>query len=643
MPILFALLLTAAEPVSLQDVEIVATHGSNDTSPKLAIDNDAQSEWIGEGHDLRLLPTNLVLSWPKPVTVGSLDVLTNDLKGFVRVRDIEVYGRLATDDAWHPLGAVASNEQKLFEVPLRASEVRQLRLRIRDTGRPDHAWPPIHELSLKTVEGLPLPLPGGVVPDETKVEQLYLDAALGHRDPISEAPFDPAIGYRGYLTRLCDTLLADGTDTYGELKLPIFMSILGTADHAHPNLALPPIAGQRQGDRALFGSNLQHDLPLLLAMRDLGGRYAEGAQAYLTAFLKHCTTTPTGLWPWGEHAHWQAYQDRPGHNTHEYLGAPPLSFWEWAWSIDAEAVQKEADGLLNHVVRLTDFAYNRHADITKVLPDPRPDPGDGYLDFPRHGGFYLQVWSYAFAQTHDPKYLNWIGRMMDHHVAARNVDTMLLPAGTTRDKDSFSAQTVLSLSVSMLESLPLLGQTPEGERCGKLAREYLDALLALPHQPEQSKFVTGGPVAGPFDMLTEPGYLEQYGGGDFLGTSGHLWARAYRLTNDPRCLAMARGIAAWYRDHPVPELTHLRASVYGKAIQLMLEMDALTDEPEWLPAAEGFAQAVIGRLYHNGLFRGATGLWYYDAELGVSTLAYGLLRLQARLDGQAMEPICFER
>jgi hypothetical protein len=106
---------------------------------------------------------------------------------------------------------------------------------------------------------------------------------------------------------------------------------------------------------------------------------------------------------------------------------------------------------------------------------------------------------------------------------------------------------------------------------------------------------------------------------------------------------MARGVATWYRAHPVPELTHLRASVYGKAIQLMLEMDALTGEPEWLPAAELFAQAGIGRLYHNGLFRGATELWYYDAELGVSTLAYGLLRLRARLDGQAVEPICFER
>lgn len=641
---LIALLMLAAQPVSLQDATAVASHSSNGSGPALLIDGDEATEWLGAAHDLRQMPTNLVLSWPAPVSVGAIEVLTNDVKGFVRVRDLEIYGRLTDDDGWRPLGAVAGNEAVRFTIALQPARVRALRFRLRDTGRPDHAWPRIHELRILAPEREPQPLPAAGVPDETPVERLYLDAALGHRDPVPETSYDPALGYRHYLTTLCDTLLADGTDRYGEVELPLFMSILGTDDHRHPNLALPPIEGQRQGDRALFGSNLQHDLPLLLAMRALGGRYEAGAQAYLTAFLKQCTDTPSGLWPWGEHAHWQAYEDRPGHTTHEYLGAPPLSFWDWAWSIDSDAVVREADGLLNHVVRLDDFAYNRHADLSKPLPTPRAEPGTGYLDFPRHGGFYLQVWSYAFSRTHEPRYLNWIDRMMDHHVASRHAATRLLPSGTTRDKDSFSASTMLSLAVSMLESVPLLGRTPEGERCGRLAHEYLDALLALPHRPEESRFVTGGPVAGPLEQLTEPGYVEQYGGGDFLGTMGHLWARAYRLTGDPRCLQMARGIATWYRDHPVPALTHLRASVYGKAVQLMLEMDDLTGEPSWLPAAESFAQGAIHRLYHHGLFRGATALWYYDAELGVSTLAYGLLRLQNRLEGGAgLEPICFER
>ena len=647
MLVFLAILLTAPEPLDLTGAEVVATHATNGTMPALILDGDEATEWIGAGHDLRMLPTNLVITLPEPHAVGSLKVVTNDLKGFVRLRDLEVYGRAGTDGDWSPLGGVQGNESVRFTLLLQAATVRQLRLRILDTGRPDHAWPRIHEVRLLPPEGTPLDLPKGKVPDESKVEQLYLEAALGHRDPVPETPYDPELGYLYYLRSCCDTLMTDGTDQYGEVKQPIFMSILGTTDHAHPNLAIPPIEGQRQGDRALFGGNLQHDLPLLLAMRTMGGAYEAGAQAYLSAFLKNCTHTATGLWPWGEHAHWQVYEDQPGHNTHEYLGAAPINFWDWAWSIDPEAVKREADGLINHIYRLSDFAYNRHADLAHPLPTPRKDPGDGYLDFPRHGGFYMQVWSYAFSKTHDPKYLDWADRMMDHHVAARHPATQLIPSTTTRDKASFSAQTILSLSVSMLESVPLLGQTPEAERCNRLAREYLDTLLSLPHKPTESLFVTGGPVAGLADppKLASPGYTEQYGGGDFLGTTGHLYARAYRLTKDPRCLAMAKGIAVWYRDNPAPDLPHLRASVYGKALQLMLEMDDLTGEDGWLPAAEGFARAAIGKLHDNGLFRGASKLWYYDSELGVGTLGYGLVRLQARLDGEpgGAEPICFER
>ena len=53
---------------------------------------------------------------------------------------------------------------------------------------------------------------------------------------------------------------------------------------------------------------------------------------------------------------------------------------------------------MNHVVDLETFAFNRHADIRKPLDTPRPVIRD-YLDFPRHGGFYIHLWTTVYRKT----------------------------------------------------------------------------------------------------------------------------------------------------------------------------------------------------------------------------------------------------
>jgi hypothetical protein len=76
-----------------------------------------------------------------------------------------------------------------------------------------------------------------------------------------------------------------------------------------------------------------------------------------------------------------------------------------------------------------------------------------------------------------------------------------------------------------------------------------------------------------------------------------------------------------------------------------LDMHELDGGAQWLHAAEKYAQWAIERLYVNHMFLGATNTWYYDANLRVSRLVHGLVRLHTVLEthdvGVAVPPIYF--
>lgn len=626
--------------IPLAQAQLAATHETVKSEIAKAVDGDPETVWAGDGHPLPQLPTNIIIRLTEPLAVGRLDLQTDLLKGYLRLTDLEVYAQV--EGGWALLSEVKANAAVDISVPLGNAPVQVLRLRVRDTARPDHAFPRVREMRLFAAE------PGAEadalqatpIADESRAERLFLQTILGGGQPLEKLPYDPAKGFLNYVRECSDVLIAEGTEKYGDVHSPMLLSILDTAGHEHPNCEIPPVEGQRQGDRALFGGNLQHDVPLLQAweaLSELTGeeRYRQAGRDYLRFFLDNCTGSATGLWPWGEHGHWDFYKEAFGHTTHEYLGAPPLEFWERAWEMNPRAVLGEADGLLNHVVNLDTFEFNRHADISAPLPTPRA-PGMDFLDFPRHGGFYIQVWAFAYSKTKDARYTGYCERMMDHYTRVRHPQTGLLPVTSSSHPNQASVATQLSLAVSMMESVPLLQGTPTGERCNALALEYLESLAALPHDPEAGRYCSGGAIAGPDpSKLSSPGFAYHYGS-EFLAMDALLWCQAYRLTGKPRYLQIARGIAEFYAKAPgVPLEGTVRAQVFGSLINLMVDMDELAGGEMWLAAGERFGAQAIEELYHNGLFRGATGLWYYESESWPSTLMYALLRLHAAKEGTA--------
>ncbi|MFW5868756.1 MAG: hypothetical protein ACOCX2_13115 [Armatimonadota bacterium] len=638
-----------AEPIDLSDARISSTVGPG--AGRIADGNEMRL-WSGTDADLSEHPANLFIELGEPALVGRLDVVTDDLKGYLRLTGLEVYAQVG--DAWALLGSIGEEDIEGFEadadtvtdagheyhlvrfsLDLLPARVETLRLRITATARPDNAFPRIHELSLHAPElGVeaadPEPAP---IEDENASESYHVRAATGRIPAPPEIAYEPEVGYLGYARSFMDTMLAKGADIYGETHSPMLVSILLLDTQEHPGAELPTIVGQRHHDRAHYGGNLQHDLPLLDAMRHMSAitgdeSYAEGARAYLRAFFKHCAGTPTGMWPWGEHAHWDFNEEAPGHTTHEYLGAPSLEFWEQAWEMAPEAVTAHADGLINHVVNLDTFDYNRHANIMEPLPEPRPD-GLGFLDFPRHGGFFMQTWAFAWSKTGDATYLDWIERMLDHQDDTR-LESGLLPSCSERSSRPTGAglSSTFSCAVSMLESAPLLGDTQTAERVERMAQGYFEAVA------EHSTIADA-----------EPSFTAAYGAGALAG-SAMLYGHAYRLTEDERFLSMARAVAEKYAEiDEIPRVRNTPAQVFGSIVNLMLDMHELDGDARWLEAAERYARTGIDRLYVDGLFRGATELWYYESELWVSNFVYALVRLHAVTEETAhtVPPTAFQR
>jgi len=437
------------------------------------------------------------------------------------------------------------------------------------------------------------------------------------------------------------TAIVETSDDVVFAYLIMFVSILDCRDLSHPGCEIPPIEGQRQHDRALFGGNLQHDLPLLMALEALSdltddGKYREAARAYLAYFLDNCTKAQTGLWPWGEHAHWDMYKDEPGNTTHEHDGLPPRTFWELAWSLNPGAVEGEAAGCINHVVNLKTFDFDRHADITRPLPEPRP-AGACFLDFPRHGGFYVYLWAFAYSKTGDEKYLRWVKGMLDHFEANSHRQSGLMRMATKdRDRDVAQLGSSVSTALTLLEAAPLLENEEQGRRCERMGRVLIDAVASLPHKLDERRFVSSCAYAGPVERdklrWLAPSYTAQDGRG-FLASRARLWVHAYELTGSKRCLDIARAMAQSYAEASgVPEAEPTRAQVFGTVLALMLDLHEHDGGKQWLRAAEAYAQQAIKKLCHKGLFRGATGLHYYESQLRVSNLVHALLRLHSFVD-----------
>lgn len=623
-----------------RDARIFASHATPGDEFKIenAIDGRPETKWVGEAHPLPFQPANLVIQFNEPQNVRRLVLVSTIFRDRLALKDAEIYAW--TGQSWAgatPLAVVRGTTNVSTVVDLTPVNTSRLRIRIRDTWREDHSYPRIHEIEVYRADPNAsfAVLKDSPIPDEKDSERFVLRRALGEKYIAPGTTFDEAKGYLHYVRAFLDTMIADGTDRYGRGSGPLFASLLDLETHRIPEDIPANIEGQRYSDRSVRGGNLFHDVMTLQAcdlLTKLSGdaKYRAAATAYLDFFLSHCQQR-TGLFPWGEHAYWDFFQEKPGHATHEFLGGIPREFWDRLWELSPASVLAESSGLINHVTDLETFHFDRHADIFKPLADPRPKGGGG-LDFPRHAGFYIHLWSFAYAKTADPKYGDWILRMIDHHWRARDPNSGILPL-TTRggQAQTASVESTLSLAVSLLEAAALLPSGEIKKRCQEAGQAYAKSVLSLPHWASEGRFLVS------FAMRSDPGQKAEYAepyrygyGGGFSADDAALALALFRLTSDRRGLELAEQLANFYGNHePPPPHDIVRAHVYASIIGLFVDLYSHGQKPEHLQQAERYARLAIERLFYRNLFRGATAINHYEGDLMAGNLAYNLLWLHS--------------
>lgn len=211
-----------------------------------------------------------------------------------------------------------------------------------------------------------------------------------------------------------------------------------------------------------------------------------------------------------------------------------------------------------------------------------------------------------------------------------------------------SSETRLSFSVSVLEAARALPPGEARDRYALAASSFVDSILRLPHRPGEGRFLIEFPVdrkpeeaTGDYSRPYEYGY-----GGGFTADDAALLVAARRLTGDPRAMRLAEDFPAYYASHePPPASEIVRAHVYAAIVGLFNDLYDLTRDRKYLEQTERHARLAIERLFHRGLFRGATGINHYEGDMMVGNLLYNLVWLHALKENTKVrvEPNYFNR
>jgi hypothetical protein len=455
---------------------------------------------------------------------------------------------------------------------------------------------------------------------------------------------DRAMGLLSVVCRALDALVESGRG-YGGL----FPSMLDRRTGKMLMEIPASIAGQRVHDRSIHGSNLCHDEPTLMTMLALGRvkeAYPEAAGRYLKRFATHCAQTRSGLFPWGEHSYWDLVNDCVGNGyvesgvrkvavTHDHLRAAPLWLLEELTRYEPSCVHRFALGLAGHWILPRGemgLEYTRHAYIEEMGPYEGGHQQVA-VDFPRHGGFYIFDWSYSYSLTGDRLVLDHIRTMMDYWWGKKTEEGLAGMQSRAYAEHSMAGSLgvvqTLSLAVSLMDSAVLLDvcQPELAEEMRARAAVYVEGFLSAPHEPAKHVYMLQWNKEVPSRTILSPIWGSKYGHTPASYTGLTLLA-AYRHTNDERVLELAKSIGKGYATQAFPGGVTVPAMDAGMGLGLLADLFDVTGEREWLEAGLGLAEEVRGVYFDDApLPRGASGIDWYESQMGPGFLLHGMARL----------------
>lgn len=436
----------------------------------------------------------------------------------------------------------------------------------------------------------------------------------------------------------------------------LFLSVIDLGTGEIPFNLPSAIAGQRECDRSFPGSNLMHDHVVLKVMYDLSGvlgeaRWAAAGDRYLERFATHCTDTPTGLFPWGEHAFWNLMEDRPGSSyalarvatmaTHDHLQQAPGWLWEKLWALNPAAVERYCQGLSRHFLDVEPLEYNRHANLLEPHHLKR-SRGVCSCDFPRHSGFHIFDWSFAYARTGSPLYRRYLERSLDYWWERRQGGRMLRLQSRSAEPGQAATSTsqTMSLALSVLESAALAGQRDAAlaDLMQQRGEAYLDSVMAAPHELDRGLVALSVDAASGQATSYAPIWGSSYGAGVLASSLALLALGAYRLKAEPRLLDFAERVGRCCAGSEMPSGEAIPVKDAGMQLSLLADLYSLTGERKWLLEAQRWAGILVPLFVEGDLPRGAIGLGIYESQLLPGHLLRGLARIALLSSGQDIGP-----
>lgn len=457
--------------------------------------------------------------------------------------------------------------------------------------------------------------------------------------------------YLDLVRRYADTLIADCRDTYGSEHSPLFAVTLdrktlkpfdeaGRAMLFQIRLADWENWGIRNGDRCFSGSNVMHDQDLfqvLYALTELTGEksYAAEANRTLEWFFKNCQSPETGLLAWGEHIGWDFFTEqvtsrRQEENViHEF--AEPWVLWDRSFELANDACIRYARGLWDHQIGDHESGdFSRHAGYKKH----ETGLGNGY---PRHGGFYLTVWSKAYERTDDPVFTKAIDTVLGHYERTANPETGAIPCCTTESRATIMwPDSNVSLAIDLWDASRTV-PNELGDRMRTRALKSDEVFLSLDHDfsPSGKGFVCGA----------HTGTLERFETGGW--TDSDLWATSYGKPTDAPIALMCYTRYQQVRHVGYRELVVAAAERYliseperysgihpvtmGEVMALLMVASDLTGNPRYLERADYFAGKAIDLFLGDGPLPSVTPRYrHYESISGADTLMKSLLELWRR-------------
>jgi hypothetical protein len=414
---------------------------------------------------------------------------------------------------------------------------------------------------------------------------------------------------RGY----ADAMITHGRDEYGSEKSGLFLSALDRTPLKPLTVRPSPPGGIRRGDRpgrawsAMNGANPQLDenfLRVLYALSEITKepRYREAADHELTWFFNHTLSPKTSLLPWGEHLSWDVMLDVPisggDEMMHEF--ARPWVLWERCFALVPEASRKFALGLWEHqIADHSTGAFDRHASFFEH------GPADG-RDFPRHAGFYIGTWCYAWKHTEDETFL-------------RAIETVLARFERKRvQKDGSMVATIGPLECELAATMV---PDPLASRLRQFAAKEDELILAT-----LRKQVAGEPNSAP-----HPKWQAGYAAGTLANDAMFCLAR-FVQTNAAAYRELVVAIADQYLDARPEEDVDAWPMSFAHAISTEVAAYRFTKKAVYLEQARTFGRMAVDIFWQDKpLPRASMHTGHYETITGGDSLALALIEVYAAM------------